>query len=78
MQNTLVIYHIRLKNPATDYACDFEVLDSPKICNEIPIAGVGVKEIKKFNVSITDNLAGPIEILLDEDVAGKLLINQCI
>lgn len=70
-------YRIRLYNLDDSYACNFEVLDQPLICQDVSFVREGswTKELKKLGIQITDS-ADQIEILIGADVAGKIFTGK--
>ena len=70
-------YKIRLGNLIGSSSCNFDSLDQPVICGDIPTIGSGpwISELRKKNIQLTDigQTVESIEVLHGADVAGRLL-----
>lgn len=71
------VFLVHLKSVNNDYACNFKVMDKNIICGEIARVKSSdwFKQLKSNGVSLSDigEDMKPIDLLIDADVAGKLL-----
>ncbi|GIY02702.1 reverse transcriptase [Caerostris darwini] len=73
-------YKIYLSSLDGNYTCKLDALDHDVICNDISSVknGSWIQELRTKKIFLTDiqENAGPIEILLGADVAGKLITGR--
>ncbi|GBM26228.1 hypothetical protein AVEN_22784-1 [Araneus ventricosus] len=69
------VFTIYLSNLSEKYNCHFDTLGQPIICDTISSLNLKVYLIESSNqdIQLTDDLVGPIEILIGADVMGKLI-----
>lgn len=74
-----VCYEVRLMDLNQTYACKFDALDQPVICNDIPAVppGVWTNELLKEGIELSDTRGcQPISLLIGADIAGKILTRK--
>ncbi|GIY42358.1 DUF1758 domain-containing protein [Caerostris darwini] len=73
-------YKIYLSSLDGNYTCKLDALDHDVICNDISSVknGSWIQELRTKKIFLTDiqENAGPIEVLLGADVAGKLITGR--
>ncbi|KAF8771729.1 hypothetical protein HNY73_019109 [Argiope bruennichi] len=69
------VYMIYLSSVSEEYNCHFEVLGQEVICDSVLSRKQGshFKELRDYNIHLAEDLEGPMEILIGDDVAGKLI-----
>ncbi|UYV74052.1 hypothetical protein LAZ67_11001974, partial [Cordylochernes scorpioides] len=71
-------YDIRLSNLDGSYGCNFEALSQDVICDSVPRVHQGkwMQDLSAHDIELTDLHRGPLEILIEADIAGKLLTGE--
>ncbi|GFT51016.1 integrase catalytic domain-containing protein [Nephila pilipes] len=74
------VYKIELGSLDGSFNCNFDAVDQDIICNDVPSVSYEpwIEECQSMNIQVfnIENNSGPIDILVGEDVAGRLFTGK--